>query len=141
MIRKLAGFFLLAFMFVTNVSAVDVGVGLKAGTLGAGVDITVALTKTINARISVTSVDIEGENETIEVGDSGSTGDLDAELDFDFGATALLIDWYVFDGTFHLTGGLVRNDSKLSFTGALQDGVVIDGEALDPTDRPTASTR
>ena len=134
MIRKLTGIFLLVFLFTTNASAVDVGVGLKAGTLGAGVDITVALTKTINARIGITSIDIEGEDETIEVGDSGSTGDLDAELDFDFGATALLIDWYVFDGTFHLTGGLVRNDSKVSFSGALQDGIVVDGEVLDPSD-------
>ena len=134
MIRKLTGFFLLMSLFTHNASAVDVGVGFKAGTLGTGVDLSIALTKTINARISLTSIDIEGENETIEVGDSGATGDLDAELDFDFGATALLFDWYVFDGTFHLTGGLVRNDSKLSFSGALQGNIVVDGEPLDSSD-------
>ena len=111
MIRKLTGIFLLVFLFAPTASAFDVGVGLKAGTLGTGVDLSIALTKNINARISLTSIDLDSENETIEVGDFGSTGDLDAELDFDFGATALLIDWYVFDGTFHLTGGLIRNDS------------------------------
>lgn len=132
--RKLTGIFLIAFLFASNASAVDVGVGLKAGTLGAGVDLSIALTKTINARISLTTIDIEGEDESIEVGDSGSTANLDAELDLDFGATALLIDWYVFDGTFHLTGGLVRNDTKLSFAGTLQGAIVVDGEALDPSD-------
>jgi hypothetical protein len=107
---------------------------LKAGTLGAGVDLSFALTKTINVRISLTSIDIEGENETYEVGDPGATADLDAELDLDFGATALLVDWYVFDGTFHLTGGLVRNDTKLSVSGTLQGSIVVDGNALDPSD-------
>jgi len=134
MVRKLVGLCCCTLFFVPSANALDVGLGVKAGTLGAGVDISIALTNTINARIGLTTVDIEGENETVEVGDSGATADLEAELDLDFGATALLIDWYVFDGTFHLTGGLVRNDTRLSFSGSLLGSTVIDGEALDPSD-------
>ena len=93
MIRKLTGVFILAFLVIPNAYAIDVGVGLKAGTLGAGVDVSFALTKSVNARISLTTVDLEGENESYEVGDTGATADVDAELDIDFGATALLFDW------------------------------------------------
>jgi hypothetical protein len=43
----------------TNVNAADVGVGVKAGTLGYGADFSVTLTKTINARISLTTLSID----------------------------------------------------------------------------------
>lgn len=121
-------------LLVSNAHAVDVGVGIKAGTVGAGVEVSIALTKTLNARVSLTNIDVDDQNETIEVGDAGATGDIDADLGLDFGATALLLDWYVFDGTFHLTAGFMRNDTKLSFSGTLLDSVTVDGEVLDPSD-------
>lgn len=121
-------------LFASNANAIEVGVGVKAGTLGIGAELTVGLTKTINARVSLTSIDVADRNETISVGDSTASGDLDATLGLDFGATALLVDWHVFDGTFHLTAGMVRNDTKLSFQGALLNGITVDGQALDPDD-------
>ena len=114
--------------------ALDIGVGVKAGTVGPGVDVTFGLTKTLNARLALTSVDIEGIDETIEVGDEGATGEVDAELNMDFGANALLLDWHVFDGTFHLTAGLMKHNGSVDFTGVLLDNVVIDGEPLSPGD-------
>ncbi|MDH3389331.1 MAG: hypothetical protein OEN02_15680 [Gammaproteobacteria bacterium] len=110
------------------------GVGLKAGTLGLGVDVSVALTKTINARIALTSVEIDSQNETVTVGDAGSEGDIDAVLDADYGANALLVDWYVFNGTFHVTAGMVKNNGKADFRGTLLSNVVIDGDPLSPSD-------
>ena len=134
MIKRLTGIFLLAFLYLPYAQAVDIGVGLKAGTLGAGVDVSIALTKNINARLSLTSIDAGDEEETIEVGDDGSTADVDAELDLDFGATAILFDWYVFDGGFHLTAGFMRNDSELSIAGRLTGDIVVDGQALSSSD-------
>lgn len=134
MIRKLLLTPLLFLLVPFNAEAIDFGVGLKGGTIGTGVEVSVALTQTVNARVSLTSIDIDDQTETIEVGDSGATGDVDAVLGLDFGATALLFDWYVFDGTFHLTAGFMKNDTKMSFNGSLQSSVTLDGEVLDPSD-------
>ena len=127
------GFFSLL-LFVSNANALDFGVGVKAGTLGAGVDLSVALTQTINARIAFTSFKIDSESEIVTIGDDSNQGQLDARLDADYGANALLFDWYVFDGTFHLTAGMVKNNGKATLTGTLLDDFVIDGQAVAPGD-------
>ena len=125
----------LGFLLATfNAQAVEVGVGVKAGTIGQGVEVSLALTQTINARVSLTSIDIDDQTETIQIGDAGATGDIDAVLGLDFGASALLFDWYVFDGTFHLTAGLMRNDTAMSVSGVLQSVVTLDGQTLNPSD-------
>ena len=127
------GFFSLL-LFVSNANALDFGVGVKAGTLGAGVDLSVALTRTINARIALTSVDIDSQSERITIGDESNQGELDARLDASYGANALLFDWYVFDGTFHLTAGMVKNNGRADLTGTLLDDFVIDGQAVATDD-------
>lgn len=125
----------LLLMASSSVHALDIGVGVKAGTVGAGVDFSVALTRTINARVSLTSIDIDDMDETITVGDQGAEGQIDAELSADFGANALLLDWYVFDGTFHLTAGFLKNNGKLDFSGELIGGSIeIDGQQIDASD-------
>lgn len=132
--KKLIGLGLALVLFSGTANALDVGVGLKAGTLGAGIDLSVALTKTINLRAAITGVDIDGLEETVTVGDDGDEVDIDAELDADYGANGILVDWYVFDGTFHLTAGLVKNNGELDFTGDLLNGGTIDGQPIDPSD-------
>jgi len=119
----------------TSVNALDLGFGVKAGTAGFGGEVSVALTQTINARISLTSVDIDDFDETLTVGDDGAEGDIDAVMSFDFGANALLFDWYVFDGTFHVTGGFLKNNGKIDFSGQLVSGSIeIDGQPIDASD-------
>lgn len=132
--KKVLGLAFSLLMFTGSANAIDLGVGLKAGTVGAGIDISAAVTRTINVRVSLTNVDIEGESETITVGDSSAEGDLDAELDLDFGANALLFDWYPFDGTFHLTAGMMRHTGKVDVTGDLVSGITVDGQPLSPDD-------
>ena len=117
-----------------HVNAVDVGVGAKAGLLGAGVDVSVAITDTVNARLTATSYDVGSESETVEVGDTGNSADLDADADFDLGATGVLFDWYVFDGTFHLTAGLMQNNSEISISSNLTGDIEVDGEPLSTSD-------
>lgn len=119
----------LALMFISSVNAIDFGVGVKAGTLGAGAEFSVALTQTINARISLTKVSADYDeeiilDETIN-GVPNNNATIDATMDVDFGALALLFDWYVFDGTFHVTGGMVKNDSKVDLLGVIRGNTVI----------------
>lgn len=132
--KQLVGILLGMTLLVSNAKALDIGIGVKAGTVGAGVDLSVALTRTINARISLTGVDIEDETESITVGDPGFEGDIDSVLSLDFGASALLFDWYVFNGTFHVTAGFLKNNGAADLSGILQSAVVLDGLLLDPSD-------
>ena len=120
----------------SNANALDIGLGVKVGTLGAGVDLSVALTQTINARIGVTSVQVDSEQETLAVGDPGFEQDMNATLDADYGASGLLLDWYVFDGTFHVTAGMVKNNGAVDISGTLQTGVTytVGGQVFDSTD-------
>jgi hypothetical protein len=123
--KKLIGLGIGLLLFVSNANALDFGVGIKSGTVGTGIDLSAAVTKTINVRLSLTNVDLEGEDETITVGDTVE-GDIDAELDLDFGANALLVDWFIFDGGFHLTGGMLRHTGEADLTGTLLSPATFD---------------
>lgn len=132
--KKMIGLGLSLLLFTSSAAAVDLGIGVKAGTNGAGVELSVAVTKTVNLRLSAAKIDIEGEDETVTVGDDGFEGDVDAELDFDYGATALFFDWHIFNGGFHLTAGMFKNNGAADFSGTLLSNIVIDGQALATDD-------
>ena len=121
-------------MFSAGANAIDVGIGARAGINGLGVDLSLGLTKNLNLRLAAAGVDIEGEEETISVGDSGFEGDIDAELDFDYGVTAVFVDWHVLGGGFRLTAGMLKNNGAADFQGTLLSDIVVDGESLSPSD-------
>lgn len=120
--------------FAGGAQAIDVGVGAKAGINGVGLDLSFGLTKDLNLRLSGTSLDIQGQDETVTVGDAGSEGDIDAKLDFDYGASAVFLDWHVLGGGFRLTAGMYKNNGAAKLSGVLQNDIVIDGQPLDTTD-------
>jgi len=125
---------LIAVIFwVSNLNAAVVGVGVKAGTLGYGADFSVALNDTVNARVSLTTLSIRNESEAIIIGDT-IKGTLDIIADVDFGSSALLFDWHVFDGAFHLTAGLKKADIAVKFKGTLRDTFVVDGQTVSVND-------
>ena len=121
-------------LMLMSSQAAAVGVGVKAGTNGYGIELSVGVTEHINVRLMGSRIDIEDENETIAVGDSGSEGDLDAELDFDYGANAVFVDWFVFGNSFHVTFGAFQNNGEADLDATLLDDVVIDGQPLLTTD-------
>ncbi len=132
--KRTIGLGLVLLFFSAQLHAIDVGVGVNAGINGIGVDLSVGLTKTVNLRISASSLEIDDEDETIEVGDAGGEADLDAELEFDYGANAVLIDWHIFDSEFRVTAGMMRNTGEVDLTATLTNDVVLDGGNLSPTD-------
>jgi hypothetical protein len=134
--KKIIGVLCALLFFASNASALDVGVGVKVGTVGAGLNLSAALTKTVNVRLSFTSVDLDDEEETLDVGDS-SEGELDAEVDLDFGANALLFDWYIFNGGFHLTAGMLRHTGEADLTGELTSTATFDSITVNPGDLST----
>ena len=132
--RKSIGLACLVLLFSSTAQALDFGVAAKAGINGVGLDFSLGLTKNINARISVASIDIEGEDDSVSVGDNGSQADLDYDIDFDYGANALFIDWHVFGGGFRVSAGMLKNNGAAEGSSALQGAIVIDGQNLDPSD-------
>jgi hypothetical protein len=118
----------------STLHAADFGVGVKGGTLGYGADFSVTLTKSINARVSLTTLSIDSASETVTFGDTSNEGSVIANADIDYGSSALLFDWHVFDGTFHLTAGLVKADIAVNLKGSLSSDFVISGKAVNVND-------
>jgi hypothetical protein len=120
----------------TNLSAAqDIGVGLKMGTVGAGVDLSITITNTLNARVSLSSLPLDSRSESITIGDDFDEATIDATMDVKFGSSALLVDWHVFDGTFHLSTGLINVDVGGGFIGDLSGGSFTSGgETINSAD-------
>jgi prepilin-type processing-associated H-X9-DG protein len=132
--RNSIGLACVILLFSSTAQAIDLGVGAKAGINGVGLDLSVGLTKNINARISLAAIDIEGEEDSITVGDSGGEGELEYDIDFDYGANALFVDWHVFGSGFRVSAGMLKNNGAAEGSSTLQGAIVIDGQNLDPSD-------
>jgi len=82
----------------------EVAIAAKAGTLGAGAELTVGLSPRLNARLGANAFNYSDRREASQI-------EYDAEARLRT-ATGLL-DWYPTGGGFHLTGGLVYNDTQV----------------------------
>ena len=132
--NKFFGLFICFLFYTTNASAIDVGIGARVGINGVGVNLGVGVSKRINLRLSASRVDIDDEEETVTVGDDGAEGDIDAELEFDFGSNAVLLDWHVFNGGFRVTAGVFKQTGAVDLSGTLQSDIVVDGQPLATDD-------
>ena len=132
--KKVIGLGLGLLFFCPGAYALDLGVGGRVGINGIGAEISVGLTQRLNLRFMAASIDIDDEEETVTVGDAGFEGDILAEVGFDYGATALFLDWHVFNGSFRLTAGMMRNDGGADVSGSLQSPIVVDGVTISPSD-------
>ena len=132
--KRYFGLVLLLMFYTGNATAIDVGIGARVGVNGAGVNLGVGLSKRINLRLSATQVDIDDEEESVTVGDDGAEGDIDAELEFDFGSNALSLDWHVFNGGFRITAGVFKQTGAVDLTGTLQSNIIVDGQPLATND-------
>lgn len=99
------------FVLRPEVGHADVALGGKAGTLGAGVELTVGLLDQLNVRAGLNGWDYSARREASDIEYDG-----EARLRT---ATALL-DWHPGGGGFRLSGGLVYNDT------------VVEGKSLPP---------
>jgi hypothetical protein len=115
-------------------AAQDIGVGIKLGTVGPGVDLSMTITNTISARVSFTTLNVDSESQSITVGDPGNEGTIDAIANVNLGSSALLIDWHLFDGTFHLSTGLIKADIGGDFRGDLIGSFTANGTTVDAAD-------
>lgn len=83
----------------------DVALGIKAGTLGIGLELTMEAMKNVNLRFGGNYFKLSTE---IEVEDN------DYDLDLKLNSYTALADWFVADGNFRLTAGAFINENGLN---------------------------
>lgn len=104
----------------------------KAGTLGLGGELTAGITSDINARFGLNKLDFDFDDEF---------DDVEYDVDMDFSSVSALVDWYVFGGSFHLTGGLLSMDHEFDLDGTPTASVEIGGTVYTPAQAGTLSGR
>lgn len=98
----------LVMMGMSTVASAEFGIGVKASTLGAGVELGMPLSDRFVARLGLNSYS-RSANQSID--------NIDYDADLDLSSTALFVDWSPFkQGSFHLTAGYVASNSSLSAT-------------------------
>ncbi len=93
---------------MASADATGFGLGVKAGTLGFGAEVTKSFTPNWGARV--------GFN-TAKFTTSGNQSHVDYDLGLKWSSAAALLDWYPFAGTFHVTGGYMLNSNEIDMTG------------------------
>jgi hypothetical protein len=91
------------------------GVDAQAGTLGLGAELGYRFNDYFGVHAGINTGSFDFDNE-----DAG----IDYSYGMDFDTLPVMLDWYVFGGSFRLTGGYVNNKNKLTgtATGALDIG-------------------
>ena len=86
----------------------DIGIGLKLGSLGGGIEATLGVSERLNLRLS---------GNYLQFSASETVGDVDYDLDLDFSNAALFIDFHPFAGIFRITGGALLNGNEMELSG------------------------
>ncbi|MGB6485859.1 MAG: autotransporter outer membrane beta-barrel domain-containing protein [Steroidobacteraceae bacterium] len=94
-------------------STPDFAVAVRAGTPGVGLDLDLGLSPAFGVRVGFSGFDI---NHNID------TSDVDYDGRLKLATVTGLLDWYVFNGGFHLTAGVAGNETKLDVTGQPSQG-------------------
>ncbi len=93
----------------------DVGIGVKAGTLGAGVEVSFGL---------LDDLDLRGGINYIKFDFDSTISRVDYTMEPEFKNMTALLDWYPFSGAFRLTGGFSLNDNTVHLDGRVSRALI-----------------
>lgn len=99
---------ILTLPWLAGVALADTGVNLKAGTLGAGVELSRSFSDKLSVGLGFNAYD----HKTTD-----SASDIDYDFNFDLQSVALLANYHPFGGAFRFTGGALYNNNELKLTG------------------------
>jgi hypothetical protein len=103
-----------------NTSAGGVGVTVKAGTLGGGLEATVGASDYLGFRLGVNMMSSAGPSLDLDEGSFKS--------DLDWLSYGALVDLHVFGGGFRVSGGGLINKNKFKLNADLTESVTLDGQ-------------
>lgn len=114
-------------VLVASTARADTSIGLKAGTLGGGVELAHAFGETLGFRISANGLNYSATESYEDI-------DYDAKLKLATGQ--LLLDWFPFSNNFRISAGAVYNGNKLTLNGVPSPGgtFTIDGVTYSSSD-------
>ncbi len=92
---------------VASADGPGIGVGVKGGLLGLGVEVTKSLSDSFDARLGLNQYNFSTTGT-----ESGTRYDIDLKLQ----STTLLLDWHPTHGIFRVTAGYVFNNNKLALS-------------------------
>ena len=93
---------------MTTVAQANVGINVKAGTLGAGFEVSKSVSDKLNLSLGLN---------TYVVKTTDNSDGIDYDFNYDLRSVALLAHYHAFNGVFRLTGGLLYNKNELRLTG------------------------
>jgi hypothetical protein len=121
---KLIRWLALSGVLIAGSAAADgFGLGVKAGTLGLGVEGTFGLSERVNLRAGINHYSLSRDE---------TASDIHYDGDLDLQSGAVLLDWHPFAGTFRLSAGLMYNKNSLNLTAAPTSPQQIGGTTYTP---------
>ena len=104
----------------------DIALGVKAGTLGLGAEMTIGVLPHLNVRVGLNGFTYDYDTKI---------GEIDYDFDLNLFSGALLADWHFLEGAFRLSAGLVLNQNKIDFKARTdEDYFIIDDIAYSTED-------
>ena len=95
---------------VAQASRESFSIGVKGGTLGAGLEVGVKLDDDIRFRVGTNYISYNFDSDK---------HDVDYDYSTEFKNISLLFDWHPFSGSFFVSGGAYLTDHKIEFSGML----------------------
>ena len=102
----------------------------KTGTLGLGGELTTGVTENVNARVGLNMLDFDLD---------GEIEDNEYEIGLDFSSFSALVDYYVFHGSFRISGGVVSLNHELDLEAELDEDLDIGDNEYTPAQVGTLS--
>ncbi len=96
------------FLAVSPVAWADVGVLVKAGTLGAGLDVSKGISEKLAIRLQANALNYNHDT---------TKSDVDYKAELELRSAGVLLDWHPFSGVFRVSGGAYWNGNKATVTG------------------------
>lgn len=120
--------FIAALLFLVSTAALANGPGVivKAGTLGAGLDLGWAFSDSLDTRLSINAYSTD---------DTFNENNIEYQGDVDLATAGLLIDWRPGGGIFRITAGAYANNNEVGATGVPTGGTFeINGKIYNAAD-------
>ena len=119
MLRRTTIAILIVLLFSALAPAQETGrlaVGAKTGSLGLGGELMVNVMPDVNLRLGIGTFSFSHDEEY---------SDVDYDFDLDLLNYPITLDWYPFGGDFHLSAGLVINESDFSLDSSYSGSITI----------------
>lgn len=89
----------------------------RSGSLGLGGDLTVGILDDLNARVGIGffKLDLDGE-----------VSDIDYDFELSLLTYPIMLDWYPFDNDFHISGGIVINETEVDLDARYDGTATVD---------------